>query len=292
MRKRDFLAAGIAAALAPTAVQAQPAPAAPPRRREIPHRQARTKPMFKAPGMYPNALAVAPEGLWIGQQKISVEQARLWNQPVPTDRDEDAWLVNWSGKLLKTVRTQSRNTSGMAYGDGCVWMGANTEPQGMFQTDMNSKTVSHRQIPLGSGKDGGGSHGAQWHNGKLWIVANRLRGMLRVDPKTWTPEAMIPIHITPELGRWHDMTFDDQGFIWQVVGNASKSPEEGKPGLVKYDANTGEALLTVALVSGSCDPHGLEFHNGKLISCDAGVHPGWKDLASPSSGMIFEIELI
>ena len=46
------------------------------------------------------------------------------------DRDESAWLVDWNGKLLKTLNTHSRNTSGMAYGDGCVWMGA------IFQIDI------------------------------------------------------------------------------------------------------------------------------------------------------------
>jgi hypothetical protein len=199
--------------------------------------------------------------------------------------------VDWNGKLLHTVTTQSRNTSGMAYGDGCVWMGANTAPEGMYQVDMNSKQVSHRQIPLGVNGDGGGSHGAQWHNGKLWIVANRLRGLLCVDPKTWAPEQMIPIYVTPEMGRWHDMTFDADGNIWQVNGNASKSYAEGKPGLIKYDGKTGQVLELVDLVPGSCDPHGLEYHNGQLISCDAGVHPGWKDMDSPSSGWIFRIDL-
>ena len=294
-RRRLFsIGVGIGVGLAGRAI-AQPKPMAEPtpgRRREIPHRKAKTTRMFKAPGFYPNAIAVAPEGLWIGQQKLSVEQAREWNQPVPANRDEAAWLVDWNGKLLKTITTKSRNTSGMACGDGFVWMCANTEPQGVFQTDMNSALVNHRQIPLGIGKDGGGCHGAQWHDGKLWIVANRLRSLMRVDPKTWTPEAMIPIHTTPELPRWHDMTFDGEGYIWQVIGNNSQSFAAGKPGLVKYDPHSGEVLLTAEFVSGSCDPHGLEFHNGALISCDAGLHPGWKDMDSPHSGYIFKIDLV
>ena len=55
----------------------------------------------------------------------------------------------WNGKLLKTVTTPSRNTSGMAVGGGYVWMIANAPPEGVFQVDMNSKLISHRQIPLG-----------------------------------------------------------------------------------------------------------------------------------------------
>ena len=102
--------------------------------------------------------------------------------PEPKDLSECAWLVDWNGKLLKTVTTPSRNTSGMAYGGGYVWMCANEPSDGVFQVDMNSKVVSHRQIPLGPANDGGGCHGAMWHDGKLWIAALRLRGILRVDP--------------------------------------------------------------------------------------------------------------
>ena len=80
----------------------------------VPHRQVKTTRLFKAPALYPNGLAIAPEGLWIAQQKISAAQAALWHEPVPSDRTEAAWLVDWQGKLLKTVMTASRNTSGMA----------------------------------------------------------------------------------------------------------------------------------------------------------------------------------
>jgi hypothetical protein len=277
MNRRDFLAGSAAAALAaglPTAG------AQPPAANEIPRRKARTTKMFKAPGLYPNGLAVAPEGLWIAQQ---IE---------PPGADEAAWLVDWNGKLLKTVMTRSRTTSGMAYGNDCIWMGANSAPEGFFQTDMNSKTLRHLQIPLGQPDNGGGTHGAQWHDGKIWIVANRLRGNLRVDPATWTPEFMIPIYTGDGRARWHDMTFDDQGYIWQVTGNDSTRPEDGKPGLVKYDASTGKVLELVDLEPGSCDPHGLEFHDGKLISCDSGEHPGWKLAASPSTGWIFSIDFV
>jgi hypothetical protein len=171
-------------------------------------------------------------------------------------------------------------------------MGANTEPNGFFQVDMNSRQVSHRQIPLGPAHDGGGCHGAQWHEGKLWIVANRLFALLRVDPETWAPEFMIPIYHPPEASRWHDMTFDKDGAIWQVTGNHSTDFAEGRPGLVKYDAATGRVLETAEFLPGSADPHGLEWHDGALISCDAGLHPGWKDHDSPTSGAIFRLDFV
>ena len=264
-----------------------------PQKREIPHGMVKTTKLFKAPPGYVNALAVAPEGLWLGQQKLSGKSAESYHLPQPTDLREAAWLVDWNGKLLQTVYTNSRNTSGMAYGNGCVWMMANQEPEGVFQVDMNSKQVSHRQIPLGlPGQDGGGSHGAQWHEGKLWIVANRPRLLLRVDPKTWAPEVAIPIYAPVDKPRWHDMTFDADGNVWQVTGNDSTSYKEGRPGLVKYNGKTGAVLATYDFAAGSCDPHGLEFHNGGLVSCDAGIHPGWPNGDSPTSGWIFKIETV
>src|SRR5712691_4830039 len=110
----------------------------------VPTRKVKTTPLFKSPEGYPNAIAVAPEGLWIAEQK-----------------SDNAHLVDWNGKLLKTVKTESKNTSGMGYSEGYIWMAANAAPEGIFQTDLNSKTISHRQIPLGPGDNGGGCHGAE-----------------------------------------------------------------------------------------------------------------------------------
>ncbi len=302
MKRREFLAAGLA--LSSTVIaHAQQGGAAPDRaggggggrgRGATPKRMAKTTRIFKSPGMYPNALAVmtdGPGGLWIGQQKITESNAKTYNLPVLPDISEAAWLVDWNGKLLKTVTTPSRNTSGMAYGGGCVWMGANSEPFGIFQVDMNSKLISHRQIPLSIDGSGSGCHGVKWHDGKLWIAALRLGGILRVDPKTWVPEVLIRAS-SEEKPRLHDVCFDNEGNIWVVTGNNSTSYADGKPGLNKYDGKTGQLLMTVDFAPGSCDPHGLDWHDGKLISCDAGIHPGWKGLESPNSGYIFSIDLV
>src|SRR5262245_44031548 len=174
---------------------------------EVPVRKVKTTPLFKSPEGYPNAISIAPEGLWIAEQK-----------------SDNACLVDWNGKLLKTVKTESKNTSGMGVGGGFIWMGANAAPNGIFQTDMNSKTLSHRQIPLG----GGGCHGVEYVNGKLWIAALRLRGILRVDAKTWEPEFLIPYSVPRAHG-----TAWVKDAIWMVTGN-----EEGA-GLIKFDAATG-----------------------------------------------------
>ena len=209
---------------------------------------AKTTKLFKSPQGFPNGIAVTPEGLWIGEQKMSGAQAVAYHLPEPKSLTEEAWLVDWNGKLLKTVTTPSRNTSGMAVGGGYVWMVANAPPEGVFQVDMNSRLVSHRQIPLGPANDGGGCHGALWHDGKLWIASLRLRGNLRVDPKTWQPEFMIPFYQAPDRVRYHGIAWDN-GTIWQVVGNDSKRYSEYRPCLVRYEAATGKVLETVDFAS-------------------------------------------
>lgn len=288
MTKREFLT-GLGAGLALSSAALAQAPAI----KKGAKRMAKTTKLFKSPGGFPNALAATPEGLWIGEQKLTGQQAASYKLAEPKSLEEMAWLVDWKGKLLKTVKTPSRNTSGMAVGGGYVWMIANAPPQGVFQVDMNSKLVSHRQIPLGPpGGDGGGSHGGQWHEGKLWISSLRLRGNLRVDPKTFYPEYMIPFHVSPDRTRYHDITFDKEGTMWQVIGNDCKRYADFRPALARHDAATGRVVEVVEFMPGSCDPHGLAFHDGKLFGCDAGIHPGWANYDSPTAGWIFQIDLV
>jgi len=287
-RKRDFLLAG-AAGLALASAGHLPA-LAQGRRSEVPRRSATTKPLFKSPPGFPNAIAATPEGLWIGEQKMSGAFAKQYNVPEPSDLREAAWLVDWNGKLQKTIMTASRNTSGMAVGGGYLWMGAEFAPpyDGIYQYDMDGKLIAQRQVPLGTAEDGGGIHGALWQDGKLWVLANRLHAIMRIEPKTWTAEFLIPL--SNEADRYHAIAWDN-GAIWAVTGNNSKSFKEGTPGLHKYDATSGRLLEIVTFAPGSADPHGLAMHNGKLVSCDAGIHPGWPNYDSPTAGYIFEIDL-
>lgn len=289
MTKREFLTAGIGAGLALSLGRRAAAQSG----SKLSVRKAKTSKLFKAPPGFPNAIAATPEGLWIGEQKLSGEQAKQYKLPEPESLEEHAWLVDWNGKLLKTVKTPSRNTSGMAVGGGYVWMVANAPPQGVFQVDMDSKLISHRQIPLNiPGADGGGSHGGLWHEGKLWIASLRLRGNLCVDPETWQPEFMIPFYQSyPDWVRYHGIAIQD-GTLLQVIGNNSTSYKNYKPGIVRQDLKTGRVLEMIELVPGSSDPHGLAIHDGKLISCDAGIHPGWPNNESPTAGWIFQIDLV
>ncbi len=264
-------------------------------RKPLPTRTAKTTKLFKAPGIWPNALASSPEGLWIAQQHLTEGEAKGANVAWPTPGKEESWLVDMNGKLLRTVTSDASNTSGLAVGGGFLWVMSNTEDDasGIHKVDVaTGREVAHLQIPLSPNNISGGIHGAQWHQGKLWIDNNRMRSVIRVDPVTWQPEVQFPIVSPPGLGRFHDFTFDKDGTILQVVANEnSTSHADSAAGLVRLDGVSGKPLELITLEPGSCDPHGLELHNGVLVACDAGYHPGWANYDSPSSGWIFRIDI-
>src|SRR5258706_13909385 len=110
MTKREFLATGLGLGAVRAFAQSG--------RQPIPSRKAKTTKLFKSPPGLPNGVAVTPEGLWIGEQKLSGAVAAQYHLEEPKDLTEKAWLVDWNGKVLKEVSTPSRNTSGMAVGGG------------------------------------------------------------------------------------------------------------------------------------------------------------------------------
>lgn len=301
MRKRDFLAGGLglgaglaaSAMLQPALGQARAAGGG--GRGKLPNRAAKTTRLFKAPSPYPNALASAPEGLWVGQQHLTADEARGAGVAVLPGK-ELVWLMDTNGKLLQTRESNASNTSGLAVGNGSLWVMSNTSDAatGIHQVDIASgRQTAQRQIPLSPNNVTGGIHGGQWHDGKLWIANNRMRSLMRINPQTWTGEVQFPIASPPGMGRFHDFTFDRDGTILVVIANeGSKDHTQNVAGLMRVDATTGRAIETITFAPGSCDPHGLAYHNGQLISCDAGYHPGWANLDSPSSGWIFRIDLV
>jgi len=317
MNKRQLLASGLGLGLSATAVLAQGARPrgvddlgrgpGPEPVKAIPTRKAKTTPLFLTPPGWPNAIAVDPaRGFWVQEQRHDGEK-------------EKAWLLEFkTGKVLNTLVTNCANTSGMTFGDGCVWSGANgasvrnhPEPpvNGVFQTDTTGKQISHRQIPFGPANNGGPCHGLAWENGKLWISSNRLESLVRVDPKSWQVDWMFPHTMRPELkDRIHGIEYDAKtGGLWQVTG--TQKPDvpnyEGyTPKLIRYDITTGQVMEIVEFLPGTCDPHDLAIHDGVFYGVDAGEHPrwsidnpkyqrpGWPPLNSPFGGYVFRIDIV
>ena len=304
--KRQFLGLGLrigmglgAGLAAPRAfAQGGTPPDSSPARRAIPRRTVTTTVLFQGPkDKYINGVATSPDGLWIGEQKEVGGPNSTWRYKdgrpleIYDDVHENAWLVDDKGAIRKTVVTACRNMSGFCYGDGTLWSGGNTAGHnGVYRTALDSAPLSLRQVPFGPPEDGGGIHGLDWANGKLWIASLRLRAALRIDPATWTTEIMLPF--PGGFDRFHGCAYDaGNDTLLVVTGTNSTSYASGHASLARLNARNGNLVEIMDFAPGSCDPHGLTFHQGKLISCDAGLHPGWPLWDSPYSGAVFEIHL-
>jgi hypothetical protein len=79
MTRRECLSAGDGANLALAYGRAGFAQAG----KNLPVRKAKTTKLFKSPQGFPNAISATPEGLWIGEQKLSGDQAKAYKLPEP-----------------------------------------------------------------------------------------------------------------------------------------------------------------------------------------------------------------
>lgn len=255
LERREFLGSLFAAALA----------AAP---KEVPSRAAKVVKLFKSPDGHPNGLETTSEGLWIGEQV--------------TDR---AHLVDWNGKLIRSVNTESSNTSGIAYGGGFLWMAANGKAVGREPRPTDASTGEVVKVDPKTGKTvarypipgGGGVHGLEFAEGTLWLTSLKIQKLSRVDPKDFRLIHQIPVH----LGRAHGLAWD-RGTIWCMHSTDRV--------IHKLDAKDGTLLEVITLSKDDPDPHGMCLYKGHLYYCDAGIAPGGKSNESPAAGYICRID--
>ncbi len=259
--RREFLWGSGAALLA----RAQPSEKDPPARR------ARVVPLFRSPDGNPNALETTREGLWIGEQGTDA-----------------AYLVDWSGKVLRKVETESSNTSGIAFGGGFLWMGSNghtrwrapkptDSPQGrgeILKVDPETgKTVGRYPEP-----GGGGVHGLEFAGGTLWSTSLKIQKLSQIDPKTFRVVHQIPV----KLGRAHGLAWAAPKAIWCM-----HSTERA---IHKLDARDGRLLEAIQLTPDDPDPHGMCLRDGKLYYCDAGIGPDGKSNRSRWAGHVCRVD--
>ena len=237
----------------------------------VPTHIAKVKKLYRSPEGHPNALEATPQGLWVGEQ-IS----------------DTAYLLDWeTGRVLKKVETESSNTSGMAYGGGYLWMGANGGPIGrlarqdeprygrIVKVDPETgRTVGVYKVP-----DGGGVHGVLWADDSLWFTCFKWNVIARVDPDTFEVQHKFPLH----LSRAHGLAWDPPG-MWVGYSNDYV--------FLKQDIKDGRVLEVIEIQRGvDPDPHGMDMYQGKMYYCDAGISPGGVASTSPSAGYICRIDL-
>ena len=236
----------------------------------MPIRRAKVTKLFKSPDGHPNALEATPQGLWVGEQVT-----------------DTAYLLDWhTGEVLKKVPTESSNTSGLAYGGGYLWMGANGGPLGrdarpgelkygrIVKVDVDTgRTVGLYRIP-----DEGGVHGVLYADDSLWFTCFKWNCIARVDPATFKLQAKIPLHLT----RPHGLAWDPPG-IWVGYSNDYF--------FLKQSIDDGRVLDIISLEKGKDpDPHGMDMYQGKMFFSDAGIAPAGVSNNSPSAGYICRID--
>ena len=265
----------------------------------VSRRRATTTVLFHGPkGAFINGVASTSDGFWIVEQKINGGANSPWKyrngQPLQiySDLHETAWLVDDKGNIKSTAKTEGHNTSGFAYGGGYLWLGSNSAGQnGVVQASLEGKTIKNRQVPFGPPGDGGGIHGLDYVGGKLWIASLRLRALVKVDAASWNTELILPF--PQQFARYHGCAYDaSNDTVLVITGNESTGYSNGKAGIARLDAKTGALVEVIDFMPDTCDPHGLTFKGARLISCDAGLHPGWPLNDSPYSGAIFQINIV
>lgn len=259
LERRAFLGTLVAAAAAAAAPT------------DFPNKQAKVEKLFKSPEEHPNALEASKEGLWIADQVT-----------------EDACLVDWkTGKLIRTVKTESCNTSGMAYGGGYLWMAANGLTTRRPRRPTDSADGAVVKVDPATGKTvgrypppgGGGVHGLEYASDGLWIDTPGSHTLSLVDPKDFHLIHQIPM----KLDRSHGLARDKDG-IWAAFATDRV--------IQKLDVKDGTVLAQLTLSKEDPQPHGLCMHAGFLYYCDAGfAEAGQQTTNSPGAAWICRIKV-
>jgi hypothetical protein len=104
--------------------------------------------------------------------------------------------------------------------------------------------------------DGGGIHGVEWDNGRIWVTAFNPKAIYLVDPAGWRVVHKFPV----EMQRLHGLARDGEG-IW-CAHTTDKV-------IRLYHVETGKVLDQLDMPKDGPAPHGLSIRNGVLWYCDA-----------------------
>ncbi len=219
--------------------------------------------LFRSSYSAPNAVQSTDDGVWLVDQ--ITDRAALMDPNEVSDHHSVP-------KLLREVPSESSNTSGMAAGEGSLWLVANggsnwresrpadTKSGGtIFRVDpQTGETQSRNPVP-----GGGGSHGMEYDNiepGNLWLTTLKDQTLTKVRIEDWSVQHVIPL----PLKRGHGVVRVSDG-VW-VVHTADRV-------IVKLSVEDGSELDRIEVVQPNPTPHGLSAFGDDFIYCDA--ESGW-----------------
>jgi sugar lactone lactonase YvrE len=218
--------------------------------------------LFRAPYAIPNGLQVTEEGLWIVDQ--ITDRVALVELSDPSDYGVT--------QLIRDIPSESSNTSGMAFGDGALWLAANgagtlwrqprlTDAQQgeILKVDPHTgETLARHPIP-----EGGGTHGVEYDHydeGHLWVETLKNQDLHKVRIDDWSIQHTIPL----PYGRGHGVVRVSDG-IW-VIHTSDRV-------IVKLDLDDGSELDRIIVPESDPEPHGLSIFGDDFLYCDATT--GW-----------------
>ena len=222
----------------------------------------RIEKLFRAPYGVPNGLQVTAEGLWIADQ--ITDRVALVEIAEPSIYGVTRWL--------REVPSESSNTSGLAYGDGSLWLAANGDGslwRPLRDTDAKrgevlridpctGNTLARFPVP-----GGGGVHGIEYdhfESGFLWVTTLADQTLSKVAVDGWEVAHAIPL----PHNRAHGVVRTADG-VW-VVFTSDRV-------ILKLDLEDGTELGRIVVPGSAPEPHGLSICGGALLFCDA--TSGW-----------------
>ena len=229
--------------------------------------------VFKSPGPTPNGLQATKDGLWI------IDQG-----------NNNAYLVSYSGKVLREFKTEADRASGITYDGEALWIGSTysreivrcdantgatlaryfTPGAGViYKTDWDAPPRSSpllkretpqpptppRTVPAALNTSGTGAHGQEWRNGKLWMAVPPSRMIYCIDPQSWVVQRQFPT----AGNRPHGIGWEGD-YLWCTDSNLNA--------FFKHDLSSGKILEKVQLADSDPLPHGMSIRQGFLWYCD------------------------
>ncbi|MQG08988.1 MAG: hypothetical protein FI675_01025 [SAR202 cluster bacterium] len=221
---------------------------------------------FSTPCEMPNGLQWTDEGLFIMDQKT-----------------DNVYVVSETGNIIRIIYTPTANGSGITVGDGYLWTASNGHSASRPKRSTDTGLGFIYKLDLNTGEpldrfrtpDGGGIHGIEWDNGKMWVTAFNPTALYLVDGKDFRIIKKIPV----ALPRLHGLARVEDG-IW--CAHTSDNV------IIKYCTDSGEEKDTIKLDEGDAYIHGLSIKDGELWYSDsnfAGKH-GTAILGKPEIGKI------
>ena len=202
------------------------------------------------------------DGIWVVDQVT--DRAALLGV---SDADEYGML-----RMRSEVSTESSNTSGLAWGDGSLWLAANGSAEKWRTpriTDVDSGEILRVDPKTGVTKGrwplpgGGGTHGLEYdpyESGTLWLTTLKDQTLTRVRISDWSVQRVIPL----PYGRAHGVVRVEDG-VW-VVHTSDRT-------IVKLDVDAGTVQDRIDVDPAHPEPHGLSRYQDGFIYCDA--TSGW-----------------